>query len=71
MQSEIKNLREAKKQLLVEAQVKPIKVSQALSEMMAFMETNKAGDKLVTGFSNNKENPWVDGGAAGGNCLMM
>ncbi|KAH3867409.1 hypothetical protein DPMN_030535 [Dreissena polymorpha] len=71
MQQEIKNLRETKKQLQEEAKVKPMKVSQALSEMMVFIETNKASDKLVTGFSNNKENPWVDGGAAGGNCLIM
>jgi hypothetical protein len=46
--------------LRVEASVKPIKVSAALQDMIAFIQANEKTDVLASGFTTVNDNPYKE-----------
>ena len=49
-------------QLRTECNITRKPVSECIKEMMGFMEENMTKDVLLIGFSNKKENPFVEKG---------
>jgi hypothetical protein len=71
MNQEIEELRELVEQLRIEVKIEPIIVSEAIKDLMNFMETNKESDKLVVGFPTAKDNPFNEKSMGGGGCILM
>lgn len=69
MNHEILELRELYEQLRIEVNVEPIQVSDALKDLMQFIEANKESDKLVVGFTSAKDNPFSE--ANNGGCIVI
>lgn len=59
LQREIIALRELRTQLKEESKIQPMLLSQALPDIVNYVKENASEDKLVSGYSSQKENIWA------------
>ena len=69
LQREILALRELREQLLEEVKLQPMPLSQAIEDMVKFVQENETDDKLVTGVSSQKD-IWA-ASAKGDGCIVL
>ena len=60
MSSKVAEQKKLNDQLKREASVKPMKVSDALKELIDYIETNQKTDVLAAGFANQNDNPYKE-----------
>lgn len=69
LQREINALKELRDQLKEEVKVEPIMMSQALGDLLKYVQENEGSDKLVTGQCVGKD-PWSSS-PKGDGCIIM
>ena len=67
MASSVAQQKKIVEQLRAESLLQRKSVSASVKEMMSFMDENTANDVLLNGFTNKKENPFVEKGG----CVIL
>lgn len=70
LQREIQALRELRDQLKEEVKVQPVMLSQALGDLVKYVQENEATDRLVSGQSAQKD-PWSSNPKGEGPCAIL